>query len=356
MKDKMKREFSEQKAASDWLDMLSGELSEESVQRITRAKEDPEYNQLFEQLAEADDCMESALEDTEFVAKLEHSLDLSAQPQSKQSGNKRKSLLSWSLVASVLLVATAVVWNSGPIDSQKVDAKRYVTRIGEQRQVDLADGTQVTMNTGTQLQVEFSTDRRLIRLDRGEAFFDVASDPKTPFVVSLGGREVTVLGTAFNIHRTGDGFFLAVTEGKVAVHREHDEPSFNRQSVNLPVGAEQSMNANKQWLFTAGLVAYYKTDTNTIVASRPKNVEHLIGWTTGVLRFEDIDFHEVILALNRYSAKKILVKDASLLDEKVNAAVVVSDVSDALNILSYALPIEVVHDFNQIIIHRSEGK
>ncbi len=74
---------------------------------------------------------------------------------------------------------------------------RYATDVGERLDVVLADGTVLTLNTDSRLAVRYRGDRREVRMDPGQAYFDVAHDPSRPFSVEGGGRRVTALGTRF---------------------------------------------------------------------------------------------------------------------------------------------------------------
>ena len=97
--------------------------------------------------------------------------------------------------------------------------ERHFTRVGEQKTIDLRDGSAITLNTGTQLVVDFTEQSRTILLERGETYFQVAEDPARPFTVELGVRSLTAIGTAFNVRKHPEHYQLAVFEGTVAVHR-----------------------------------------------------------------------------------------------------------------------------------------
>src|SRR5262249_17779964 len=73
----------------------------------------------------------------------------------------------------------------------------YTTKVGEHRDVALADGSSIHMNTDTVLSVALSRGTRDVRLGKGEAEFEVAPDAARPFIVDLGTRRVVVVGTAF---------------------------------------------------------------------------------------------------------------------------------------------------------------
>ena len=95
---------------------------------------------------------------------------------------------------------------------------RYFTGVGERGQIELADGTTVTLNTDTHLGVAYSQNMRQVIVPYGEVSFHVASDPKRPFLVLAGRRRFEALGTNFNLRvLTPDNVELTVTEGNVKV-------------------------------------------------------------------------------------------------------------------------------------------
>lgn len=92
-----------------------------------------------------------------------------------------------------------------------------VTGVGGLRQLSLADGSKVQLNTDSAVIVNFSREERRVRLERGEAHFTVAKDPARPFIVMAGGIDVRAVGTAFNVRLLSDSVDVLVTDGKVAV-------------------------------------------------------------------------------------------------------------------------------------------
>jgi len=137
----------------------------------------------------------------------------------RPAGVRRAALLA----AGLILAALGGMWMSQarrqPVPGIQAVASELRTRIGERLQTMLADGSVVWLNTDTELQVAFSASRRSVHLARGEAYFDVAKDPSRPFVVSVGDRTITAVGTAFNVYRRGDETRVTVLEGKVEVAR-----------------------------------------------------------------------------------------------------------------------------------------
>jgi transmembrane sensor len=84
-------------------------------------------------------------------------------------------------------------------------APDYATKVGEQRQVRLADGSLAALNTDSQLDVAYSTGRRDLTLRQGEAWFQVAHNAARPFEVHVGPVHVRATGTAFSVRRADKG-------------------------------------------------------------------------------------------------------------------------------------------------------
>src|SRR5690606_13001818 len=100
---------------------------------------------------------------------------------------------------------------------------RYATEIGEQKTVQLSDGSELVLNTNTRVLIDYTDSKRRAILDQGEAYFKVAEDAQRPFSVDAGVRSIAVLGTEFNVQKTGGGLTVAVVEGLVAVHRPEEK-------------------------------------------------------------------------------------------------------------------------------------
>ncbi|MCQ8130493.1 FecR family protein, partial [Methylomonas rivi] len=89
----------------------------------------------------------------------------------------------------------------------------FHTAAGQQLNVELADGSRLTLNTDTALSVHFSASRRRIELLRGEAYFQVAPNKQRPFIVDGGDAEARAVGTAFSVRKQAENLRVAVSEG-----------------------------------------------------------------------------------------------------------------------------------------------
>ena len=181
------------------------------------------------------------------------------------------------------------------------DVERYSTGVGEQRVVMLSDGSRLSLNTGTRVQVEFSSAQRTVDVDGGEALFEVAKDAGRPFVVRAGGSEVLALGTVFSVRlsgRTADaGDSLAVTlvEGSVTVRAAAgvSHGLAPPQPVSLAAGDRVSLTRTAR----AELVT---------VSDRPR-IDQVIAWKRDEAVFEDVALADAVAEMNRYSRRPLVL-------------------------------------------------
>ena len=268
--------------------------------------------------------------------------------------SKRRATLG--IAAGVVLAVGAALlyvapW-SGPDDSH---LERHFTRIGEQKTIDLDGGSVVTLNTATQLVVDYSEQDRKILLERGEALFEVAKDPDRPFTVELGVRSVTALGTVFNIRKHPERYHVAVLEGAVSLHPLTEEASASAPPVSTQ-GESIVIEASTQRRVDEGWVADFEVSGNRITAFQPESMERYAAWRTGMLRFYREPLYQVVQELNRYTRKKILIEDATVMELSVYVAVSVKELDSALNALEQLLPIKVTKHYDRIVITGSEKK
>jgi len=193
--------------------------------------------------------------------------------------------------ASILLaVAASALWLG------LRGGQHYVSGVGELRQVALVDGSHMTLNTATETQVQFSDASREVRLSRGEALFEVAHDPKRPFVVEAGPVRVTALGTAFLVRRQGARVDVTVTEGTVQV-----------ESLASSGSKPRRVTANQR--VTASDVGFVKVEP-----MKPEVIERELAWRQGMVVFNGESLAEAIAVLNQHNHnhKRIVIADPAI--------------------------------------------
>jgi len=204
----------------------------------------------------------------------------------------RRHRLDRRMVIGGFGLAAAVA--AGLVVTPLLSRQRFSTRVGEIRRVPLDDGSLAAINTDTTLEVAFETGERAVRLDRGEAWFQVAKDRARPFVVSAGEVRVQAVGTAFSVRRKAVGAEVMVTEGVVEVWSGRGAPG-----VRLRVKAGEQVFVSDD----AGASSPVK---------RPLEMERALSWRDGQIVLDGDTIAAAAAEFNRYNSRKIVVVDPEL--------------------------------------------
>lgn len=185
------------------------------------------------------------------------------------------------LCVAALLAVFALRWFSVP---------SVATEVGEQRTVNLHDGTRVQLNTDTKLQVEFDDRVRRVVLRSGEAFFAVAHE-RRPFVVMADNRKAIAIGTSFALQKeeqTDSPLTVTLIEGRAAVAKAE---AADVLPPDKPAGAT---------ILKSGERLRLKTDGETQV-DLPA-MDRATGWIRGQVIFDQTTLSEAVAELNCYGS------------------------------------------------------
>lgn len=248
-----------------------------------------------------------------------------------RSGRRRRKWVAVSTMAAMLLAIVAIGGTSNfdmiaPASSPTESVQRFATAIGQRRDVLLGDGSSVTLNTGSLIEVRFSADRRDVRLLQGQAMFNVAKDVERPFVVSARNREVTALGTSFDVQIRQDGRVqVLLVEGHVRV----DPVNPKGLSRIIPGLARTDLRPGQQ-LLTKGAEA---------VEVSAADVERATAWNRGVLIFRNDMLGDAIKEVNRYSQLQLVVDDPQVAALKVSGIFPTANQEDFVAALATLYPL-----------------
>ncbi|MFK4752677.1 FecR family protein [Oceanobacter antarcticus] len=118
------------------------------------------------------------------------------------------------LVILLLPPAIGYVVLSQPATSNTLS---YATERAERQDMLLEDGSRVVLNADSRVQVTLGESQRYVALNKGEAYFSVSKDKQRPFIVDTDLGQIRVVGTAFNVDRSGDHLVVVVEHGIVEV-------------------------------------------------------------------------------------------------------------------------------------------
>lgn len=248
-----------------------------------------------------------------------------------RTGSRRRMVAVRAIAAGIFL---AVAAGLGLPLWQRAHYTTVATAVGEARRLVLPDGTQLHLNTGTRLSWSTDGATRRVHFEDGEAYFVVAKDPSRPFVISVGGREVRVLGTAFNIRHLAERTDVAVSEGNVGLS---GEVGWLRSLLPSDIPQQQ---------LTAGTQVSYGSGSGQVLRSRVAE-RAIAPWRHGQLIYRAERLADVIADLDRYFPGTLVVRGQTVADLKVSAVINLGDEPQILSTLAQQLPIRVTH--------RSEG-
>lgn len=135
---------------------------------------------------------------------------------------KTVSHLIWHKACVATVLCLVLLWPAWQWLSPPLMTTQLHTSPGGSQQFTLPDGTVLSLDADTQLQVAYYQQRREVRLSKGQVYFQVKHLQDKPFVVLSGPSRVTVLGTSFSVRyipqsMSGDGVEVAVRSGSVRI-------------------------------------------------------------------------------------------------------------------------------------------
>lgn len=210
------------------------------------------------------------------------------------------------------------------------------TRLGEWRQVQLADGSVVSVGANTLLQVDFERSVRRVHLQRGEAMFQVTKDPARPFIVNADSAAVRAVGTRFGVDRREDSVRVTVAEGRVAV----------LSGVQAAAALERLVDMNVALALVKDERVDVPVNAPTTVPLRREKVNSMqaLAWAKGQLIFQNETLGEAVREFNRRNRVQIRVDDPAIAAWHVCCVFDAADPEAFAKVIALDDAITVVHD------------
>lgn len=200
---------------------------------------------------------------------------------------------SWGIgiAAAVLLALVSVTaWQADFFASPAPLLAEYRTDLGERRVALLGDGSRLSLDAASKVDVRMGDQQRALTLVSGRAGFTVAK-AKAPFTVTAGDKMVVATGTRFSVERLSDEVQIILYEGSVRIMAR--DPAGEHQIAVLSPGERLV------------LPAFGRPARLTIGHGR----ESMTAWEGGELEFIDEPLASAVARVNRYAAKPIAVAD-----------------------------------------------
>ncbi|HVZ70514.1 MAG TPA: FecR domain-containing protein [Rhizomicrobium sp.] len=254
---------------------------------------------------------------------------LSPNRPAPKTAPRRGALLK--IAATVVLLAgagaAAVAFMSNPA------AKTYETALGERKNITLADGSRIELNTDTVIRADVNESRRTIELVRGEALFQVHHDAARPFTVLASHHRITDLGTTFVVREKPGRLEVALLEGQARLESESAKARSQQVAVLMP--GDEAVATPQRISVTRKPVAGIRDD---------------LGWRRGVLVFHRTSLSEVAAEYNRYNERKIVIADRSAAARTMSATLPVNDLDTFARIARNFLGLRVRESKDEIVI------
>lgn len=287
----------------------------------------------------------------------ENNLDVSGEiegfygPTASSGNSGRRWQFAVAAFLFGIMVSSVIFLNQQTPDPHHQTIPFYQTAIGERQDVQLPDGSVVTLNTNSRILVDFENDHRRVILDRGEVFFDVESDKNRPFTVDAGARTVTVLGTKFNVQLFPDELTVSVVEGAVALHGRDETISASDTVFANPAQFEADGAENDgQYRLEAGIRMTVSLGKSQFTAATTGNVDQFDSWRNGVLVFDDQPLHKVVRDINRYDQRDIFINDPTIANLRFSGVFQIERTDSILTAIAAILPIRVDEAGGRVII------
>ena len=262
----------------------------------------------------------------------------------RRTPEPQRAFWRWPALAAVAtsFAALLIVAYLYPRDSD------LSTRIGEQRMVTLPDGSRVTLNTNSRVTLASWDVAREVRLDRGEAYFEVAKDTSKPFVVVAGDKKVIAIGTAFVVRRQPQGnderISVTMVEGKVTIA---DADAAPRAGVAMPDG-------------TPTLVAGQRLVLAKSTASSPQidlpRIDAVTAWRRGEVVLDNTALRDAIVEMNRYSATSLDLDNEAIASLPVSGIFRAGDSDSFATAVATLYGLAVTKEPHRLLLSRSASR
>ena len=240
---------------------------------------------------------------------------------------------SWITKAAAILLIPVLSFLFYTLSENRIESENYarlavdslevIAPMGSRTVVQLSDGSVVHLNYGSKIKYPqfFSGNTRDVALT-GEGFFEVAHNPKKPFIVKVRDLEVKAVGTTFNVFAYSDNDIVETTlvTGKVILDK-------------VERGESKAIGA-----MTPGQHINYNLKTGAMTSSKG-NIEKYISWKDGKLVFEDTPILQVAERLSRMFNVDFEIKN-DIKDYIYTVTLMDESLTQILDLITIATPVD----------------
>ena len=188
------------------------------------------------------------------------------------------------------------------------------------RTLHLPDGSTLYVNANTRLRLDFNSHQRVVHLDQGQLYIEVAPDKERPLFVQAGEANVRVVGTGFDVRRSKQQLVVSVAHGQVAFDANAKVPA-------TLLGAQQRATFS----YAKGTLQQQTLEAGEVA-----------DWRGGHVSFRNRELASLMDELSLYRPQAPLLVDSAVAQLKVSGNLDVNDPDALLNALPALLPVKTV--------------
>jgi transmembrane sensor len=211
-------------------------------------------------------------------------------------------------VAAAGILAAGLWWNRPAPAARSTNSVMSIVVVAAAHQT-LPDGSTVDLKDGTDMEIVFTPAVRAITLRHGTARFQVAKNPRRPFVVTAGDITVQAVGTAFCVDLQSKSVEVIVTEGRVSVEQATAHLSNATQRVGslaaALVGTGERVVVDSQ----PGAIQPRAFAVAPIAA---EDLAEKLTWLNPRLEFTGTPLEMVVMTFNQHNRRQLVLEDPDL--------------------------------------------
>jgi transmembrane sensor len=289
-------------------------------------RQDPRHRRAMDELSKVWNALEG-------LAEAKRDEKIAAFATGERPAVRRVGRPWWFAVAAMfVLMVVGVAWLHNGKEVQTL-----ATAVGQQRNVTLADGSVISLNTNTIVETNLGQNLREIYLRKGEAHFQVARDRSRPFLVHAGDAVVRAVGTQFEVRvRSDQHVDIVVNEGRVEVQADAPQTGLAGTGGRRGVSVAPTVRAVSAGQELSTALAGYP-----VVPVSPQQISSDLAWREGAIVFDDVPLAEAISEIERYTDARIVVSNPQIAAMRLGGRFKTDDVQGLFVALEAALPVSI---------------
>lgn len=279
-------------------------------------------------------------------------------------------LINFVRVAAILVLSYSIASTYYFVNkTNQIHYNEIATNRGEKSTVQLADGTKIWLNSETKLRYPTNLNTKDVKVYlNGEAYFDVAKNPKRTFIVKASSLDIAVLGTSFNVKSYAEENVIETTleEGKISISgkmgnmrikepvvlRPNQQATFKINSSEISVAEVPGkvLNENKERKNIKEEKSIENSFKPELIIAEQVESKLYTSWKDGKLIFRSERFEDLALRMERWYDVKIQFADEKLKEQKYTGVFEKETLEQALTALSLSYPFIFEIDQNIVLL------